>query len=523
MAQNHDHKGGCSCCSAGLRAAQAAAKFAISRREMMAGLGSAAIGAWAMTSRAAAAEANATTRPAITPADEIVVQPVLTYAIPKRREQTSWRPWGGIQTAADVAQELERIKSELNRMVASAGLPVKLLPVAKAESPEQAQKIRGNTCDVMLIYAAGNSEQTILSLMSPDRPTLFFLRHLSGPVSLYYEILHPRFLRKASDQYKVPGVSVDDVVVDDCDELAWRLRALAALRKTVGQKIIAIGGAGGWGEGHNLAPKIAREKWHLEIIDVSYPDLGKRIEKARADTALMAACKEQAEKYLADPGVTLRTDRQYVLNSFVLYHVFREAMKENGASAMTIQHCMGTVMPISKTTACLPLSLINDEGLMAFCESDFVVIPAGMLMKNITGLPVFLNDPTWPHDGIVTIAHCTAPRKMDGRSLEPVELHTHFESDYGASPKVAMRVGQLTTNVVPDFASRKFVGFVGKVVSNPFLPICRSQTDITVDGDWKKLVEDMRGFHWLTIYGDCRKEFAYAIKQLGIEWEDVSA
>src|SRR5512136_1584932 len=37
------------------------------------------------------------------------VQPVLTYGLPKRREATSWRGWGGIQTEADVAAEKERI------------------------------------------------------------------------------------------------------------------------------------------------------------------------------------------------------------------------------------------------------------------------------------------------------------------------------------------------------------------------------------------------------------------------------
>ena len=44
---------------------------------------------------------------------------------------------------------------------------------------------------------------------------------------------------------------------------------------------------------------------------------------------------------------------------------------------MTINGCMSTIMPISETTACLPLSTLNDDGYMAFCESDFVVIPGG--------------------------------------------------------------------------------------------------------------------------------------------------
>ena len=190
---------------------------------------------------------------------------------------------------------------------------------------------------------------------------------------------------------------------------------------------------------------------------------------------------------------------------------------------MTIQHCMGTIMPISETTACLPLSLLNDNGYLAFCESDFVVIPSGILMHHITGLPVFLNDPTWPHHGVVTIAHCTAPRKLNGKTEEPVEIHTHFESDYGAAPKVEMAKGQITTNVVPDFECRKWVGALGTVEANPFHDICRSQTDIAIKGNWQKLLEEMRGFHWMTCYTDCMKETGYAIKHLGIDWVDCSA
>ncbi len=522
----HEHAHNCSCCSAGLKLAQEAfARTAVSRRGLIAGFGS-AVGAWALSGGAASAgepkPESAAKGTTIKPSKELVVQPALAYHLFQRREQTSWRPWGGLMSESDVNQEKERIGRELANLAAM--LPgVRMLPVAAVQTPDEAKKVAAGACDVMLVYAANSGEDVLTALMAPERPTLFFLRHKSGPISLYYEIIHPRFMRKGSDEFRVKGLDVHDVVTDNYGELGWRLQALHGLRKTLGQKIVAVGGAGGWGDGHRLAPPIARDKWHLDIIDVGYPELGKRIEKLRADGAAVAQAAKEAEAYLAGGGVTLKTDRKYVDNAFLLTRVFKDLMKENDATAMTIQHCMGTVMPISQTTACLCLSLINDEGMQAYCESDFVVIPAGMLMHNITGLPVFLNDPTYPHEGIVTIAHCTAPRKLDGKRLEPVEIHTHFESDYGAAPKVAMRKDQVVTNVIPDFNSVKYVGFKGKVIENPFHPICRSQTDITIDGDCGKLLEDMRGFHWMTVYGDCRREVGYAIKHLGIAWEDISA
>jgi len=79
------------------------------------------------------------------------------------------------------------------------------------------------------------------------------------------------------------------------------------------------------------------------------------------------------------------------------------------------------------------------------------------------------------------------------------------------------------TMIVPDFECRKWVGAKGTIEGNPFLDICRSQIDVAIAGDCGKLVEDMRGFHWMLVYGNCRREVGYAIKHLGIEWEDVSA
>lgn len=519
------HSCGCSCCSSGLLAAiEAAKKVGLSRRNLLVGAGSVAVGSWAVAARSAhAQQAAAGGEPKFVPAKELIVQPVLTYITPQRQEQTSWRPWGGIQTQAQADEEASRIEKELRQMAESAGLAIRFLPVAKVADRDQASNVAKTKCDVMLIYAAGGAPDWLDMLTGKDRPTLYFLRHRSGPVSLYYEILHPHFLRKATDEYADTGIDVNDVVVDEYDDLAWRMRALLALRKTLGTRIIAVGGPGGWGAGRNLAPPIAREKWSLDIRTIEYPDVAKRLESLRKDDKVVAEARKQAAEYLAKPDTVLKCDKKYVENAFVLYKAFKDMMAEHDCAAFTIHHCMGTIMPISQTTACLPLSLLNDEGYLAFCESDFVVIPSGILMHNITGLPVFLNDPTWPHHGAVTIAHCTAPRRMDGKNDEPVEIHTHFESDYGAAPKVAMKVGQVVTNVVPDFECKKWVGALGTVEANPFHDICRSQSDIAIKGDWEKLLKDMRGFHWMTGYTDCMKEIGYAIKHLGIGWEDVSA
>lgn len=448
----------------------------------------------------------------------LVVKPVLLYSTPQRRPQTSWRSWGGIQTQEDADQEAARIKGELEKIQQGADYPVKMLPVSMIKSAGELGRIEDlSQADTIVLYAAGGPQDVFDAVVKTGKNVVFFLRHRSGPVYLWYEIISPRYLHQHTDTLAVQGVDNGDVVVDSLEEVNWRLRSLCGLKNSLNAKIVAIGGASGWET--PKAPDLARQHWKLEIQNVSYPELTPIIEAAMKDAAAVKLAQERAAAYLNDPGVKLETEKSYVENAFLLDGVFRGLMQKAGARMMTINACMGAIMPLSKTTACLTLSTLNDDGYLAFCESDFVVIPSGILLANIAGRPQFLNDPTYPHDGVITLAHCTAPRKMDGKTAEPVRLLTHFESDYGAAPKVEMRKGQVVTNVIPDFAAKRYVGLRGEIVDAPFLPICRSQIDVAYKAPDKKVALNMPGFHWETMYGDYLKEMGYALKKVGIGWE----
>lgn len=515
MATPHVHADSCSCESASCAHAAAAA---LNRREFLtaSGIALSAVALGGLSWSALAAGAALPPAPARIP---LIVKPVLTYALPKRRPQTSWRNWGGIQTEADLKEEVARIEGELAKLKAQADFPLEFQPVTAVRTAAEFKQAGVAGADAVIFYAAGGGADIFNAALESGKHVLFFLRHRSGPVSLWYEIISPRYLHAHSDELATKGVDNGDVVVDNPGELLWRLRALGGLKNALGMKIIAIGGPGGWGPGGKNAPKIAEEKWKLEISTVTYKELEPILKEAMNDAAAMALARERAAKYLDDRHVKLETEKQYVENAFLLEAVFRGLMAKAGARAMTINNCMSAIMPISKTTACMALSILNDDGFYAFCESDFVAIPSGMLLSCIAGKPHFINDPTYPHDGVITLAHCTAPRKMDGKTMEPVRLVTHFESDYGASPKVEMSKGQVVTSVIPDFAGMRYVGFVGEIVDAPFLPICRSQIDVAFKFPDAKLALNMPGFHWETIYGDYLKEMGYALKKIPIEWE----
>ena len=328
-----------------------------------------------------------------------------------------------MQTDPAAAAEAQKIAEELSDLASRANVPLEILPVVKVKSAAEAAEVHEKEYDVVVVYAASGSGDLLKACFAPkkDRDTILFVRHRSGTTYYWYEALSTRYLQTGRPE---PGrnsyldhgpVHVDDVVVDDYDELLWRLRALYGLKNFLGTRIVALGGP--WGKYSPEAPQVAREKYRFNIIDIPYDQIAPRIKAARENRDTVAAAQRWAEAYLALPHTTLATTKEFVTNAFVLYGLFKDLLREHEASAFTIRNCMSTIMPMAETTPCLTLGLLNDEGLMAFCESDFVIIPAGILLHHIAGTPVFLHNSTFPHDGIVTCAHCSSPRRLDGRPL----------------------------------------------------------------------------------------------------------
>jgi len=457
----------------------------------------------------------------------LIVKPVLMHDLPQRSERNSWRAWGGIHTQEDAREEVARITAELAGIKKSADFPVEFMEVtavtnmnSTVDHPDVAK------ADMLIVYGAGYG---IDPLKNIRKDAIIFQRWKSGPVYLQYEIVSPRFLRQHTDFQKVSHIFPEDVVTDSLEELTWRLRALCGLKNAKNSKIVTIGGAGGWSQPREVIPNLVKEVWGFQYHDVSYNELGKLLEAAKADAATMKLATSRADEYLKIPGTILEkatpfsqpSTREFIINCFVLDKVFRHILAETGCRNITINSCMGTIMEVARTAACLTLSTLNDDGYLAFCESDFVVIPSGVLLANITGKPVFLCNPCFPHDQFITFAHCTSPRKMDGKKLEPTRIVTHFESDYGAAPKVDYPNGTLFTAISPDFESKSWFGMTGEVIDAPHRPICTTQIDLRYKCPSSHLAERMHGFHWMLGYGNYLKETGYALRRVGIKWDNL--
>ena len=78
------------------------------------------------------------------------------------------------------------------------------------------------------------------------------------------------------------------------------------------------------------------------------------------------------------------------------------------------------------------------------------------------------------------------------------------------------------TFIDPEYSSGRWLGFTGIVRSNPFYEICRSQQDVEIQGDWRKLLGEVRDSHWMMAYGNHLQPLSYAAHKLGIQWVDLT-
>ena len=126
---------------------------------------------------------------------KLVVQPILMYAVSRKREAASWKSWGGVQTEEAAEQERGRIAEELRELAGNAGFPLEILPAVKVRAPAEARRQQRGQ-DVTLVYAATGSGELLRGCVPDQGHAIIFVRHRSGPVYYWYEALSTRYLAK---------------------------------------------------------------------------------------------------------------------------------------------------------------------------------------------------------------------------------------------------------------------------------------------------------------------------------------
>ncbi|MFC2133605.1 hypothetical protein ACFLR4_04330 [Bacteroidota bacterium] len=195
----------------------------------------------------------------------------------------------------------------------------------------------------------------------------------------------------------------------------------------------------------------------------------------------------------------------------------RRVIERNKLNAVTIR-CFDLLE--NKYTACMGLSVQNDEGVVAGCEGDLHALFSMMLGTYITQKPSWMANPSGidKTDNSIVLAHCTVPSKMIA-DLSKSTLKSHMESGLSTGIQGQMPKKKVTIfRIGGEF--NKLTAVTGKIV-NPFLndnSLCRTQIKINLNCNINDWIESSLGNHQIMVYDDIIQELSDFCHFTGVDF-----
>ncbi|MEZ0393572.1 MAG: hypothetical protein ABWK00_00775 [Desulfurococcaceae archaeon] len=198
-----------------------------------------------------------------------------------------------------------------------------------------------------------------------------------------------------------------------------------------------------------------------------------------------------------------------------VYAALKALLLERGARYATVR-CFDLVKDL-RTTGCLALSALNDEGYVVGCEGDLPATITMAVLREISGQPAFMGNLAWISGGKLLLAHCTVATSLVAR----FRLRTHFESGIGIAIQGYPRRGETVTVARIDGARRLLRAMRAVVLNDAPLreDNCRTQFLLDVGPGIERLLRDPVGNHHALVPGDWIDALATFADLAGLELE----
>ena len=195
---------------------------------------------------------------------------------------------------------------------------------------------------------------------------------------------------------------------------------------------------------------------------------------------LSAGARAELDEVLCRFSCSLEGDRttEDLSDAAIMYLALASICKEEHLDAVTVK-CFD-LLSSCKTTACLALALLNDNGVIAGCEGDIPSICTMLAIYKALGRPSFMANPaSIDRDNLsIDFAHCTIPTVM----VEGCTLPSHFESGIGIGINGEVPLGNYTLCKLSGKTLERSLICNGRLVKGEYLSNrCRTQVRFIFD------------------------------------------
>jgi L-fucose isomerase-like protein len=343
-------------------------------------------------------------------------------------------PHFGFVTVASILQDTEAME----RLIAAYASALERVGGTRwqAEEASRAEPL-------VVLVATGGTEQRIVELLARrrtavrDAPVLLVAHPAQNSLPAALETLARLQQDGTRGQILVLSSPEDEVGIARLEEAVHDVETHNALRRA---RIGAIGRPSEWLVASAPSPDVVRETWGPEVELIPMEALIDALE-----TVVAAEIPPLVEELVASSEEVREPDRGDLAEAVRVTLALRGLVQRAGLSAVTLR-CFDLVERL-KTTGCLALARLNDEGIVAGCEGDLPSALGMLWATRLVGQPAWMANPAWVDevDDTLWLAHCTVPRKLASRW----RLRSHFESGLGVGlqgeippqPATLLRIG----------------------------------------------------------------------------------
>lgn len=274
-------------------------------------------------------------------------------------------------------------------------------------------------------------------------------------------------------------------------------KAFAAQREIKGKRIGVIGHPASWLVASNVDYLLAKRRWGIEFVDIPMEEIYCLFYQITDDdigyeASVFAnramACRE------ATPEDLLRAMR--------LYQAVKLICQKKQLDAVTLS-CFSLIERL-KTTGCLALSLLNDNGIPAACEGDLQAIFTMLVSQTLTGQQGFMANPAFINDDLneIVLAHCTIGTRM----TEQFIIRNHYESNTGIAIQGIVHPGEVTIVKCAGECLDEYFVSTGQLTENTnYINACRTQVKIKLDKPVDYFMRNPLGNHHIVLLGNHEK------------------
>jgi len=281
-----------------------------------------------------------------------------------------------------------------------------------------------------------------------------------------------------------------------------------AIDKLYGKRVGVIGKPSGWLIASNVDYRAMTERWGVTMVDIPLDEVVKGYE-AISNVDVQDITDEFMRKAI---GIK-EPSRDEVVKAMRLYRAIKNIVNLYHLDAFTL-NCFDLI-PTTRTTGCVALALLNQEGIPAGCEGDEQTLLTMLAVQAATGQITFMANPSKILDNAaheMVFAHCTIAPAMTDRYI----IRDHYESLSGVA--IEGIFDQMDVTVVKCGGKDMERYFISKAqllqcTSNPNM--CRTQLHLRLEQPLDYFLERSIGNHHVIIPGDHATRIEAALRLLG--------